>query len=106
VYKNVVVPPTPVSGDTIRQAVQKGDVDYIGQLLHNRLQLAAERLDPRIAEYARMLVETKPAGCLMSGSGSTLFALCRSADEAGRVAANLERSMTAHEFKLIVTRTV
>jgi 4-diphosphocytidyl-2-C-methyl-D-erythritol kinase len=105
VYKNVVVPPTPVSGDAIRQAVQKGDVDYIGQLLHNRLQLAAEKLDPRIAEYARMLVETKPAGCLMSGSGSTLFALCRSADEAGRVAASLERRMTAHEFKLIATRT-
>ncbi len=105
VYKNVGVPPMPVSGDAIRQAVQKGDVDYIGKLLHNRLQLAAEKLEPRIAEYARMLVDSKPAGSLMSGSGSTLYALCRSAAEAGSVAASLERSMKAYEFKLIVTRT-
>jgi 4-diphosphocytidyl-2-C-methyl-D-erythritol kinase len=89
VYKNVVVPPAAVTGDEIQLALAKGDVDYIGRLLHNRLQWAAESLDPRISDYAAMLAEAKPAGVLMSGSGSTLFALCRSADEAGRIAASL-----------------
>ena len=106
VYNRVVVPQTPASGDAIKEALAKGDVDYIGRLLHNRLQQAAESLDPRIAEYAAMLKETNPAGCLMSGSGSTLFALCRSADEAGHVAANLKTRTKAHDLKVIATRTV
>jgi 4-diphosphocytidyl-2-C-methyl-D-erythritol kinase len=105
VYKNVVVPPTPTSGDAIRAALGQGDVDLIGKLLHNRLQTAAAGLDPRIAEYAHMLAEATPAGSLMSGSGSTLFALCGSPDEADRVAASLKTRTKAHDFRLIVTRS-
>jgi 4-diphosphocytidyl-2-C-methyl-D-erythritol kinase len=100
VYKNVAVPQTPVDGSAIRAALAKGDIDIIGRLMHNRLQTAAESLDPRIGEYARLLAATNPAGVLMSGSGSTLFALCRSAEEARRVADGLPK-----EFKVIVTRS-
>jgi 4-diphosphocytidyl-2-C-methyl-D-erythritol kinase len=106
VYKNVSVPMDPVSGDSIRVTLAKGDVDNIGRLMHNRLQMAAASLEPRVVEYLAMLEEAKPAGCLMSGSGSTLFALCRSADEADRVAANLKTRTKAHDFRIIVTRTV
>jgi 4-diphosphocytidyl-2-C-methyl-D-erythritol kinase len=106
VYKNVAVPPVPTSGDAIRAAFAQADVDLIGKLLHNRLQTAAESLDPRIAEYARMLAEAAPAGSLMSGSGSTLFALCRSPDDADRVAASLKTRTKAHDFRLIVTRSL
>ena len=106
VYKKVVVPASPVAGDAIRRAISKGEVDNICRLLHNRLQLAAEALEPRIAEYAAMLAELTPAGSLMSGSGSTLFALCRSAVEAERVAASLKTRSKAHDFRLIVTRSV
>jgi 4-diphosphocytidyl-2-C-methyl-D-erythritol kinase len=106
VYKNVVVPDLPIDGEAFRSALAKGDVDNIGGLLHNRLQTAAESLDPRIGEFARMLAETTPAGSLMSGSGSTLFALCRSADEAKRIAASLTTRNKSHDFKLIVTRTL
>jgi 4-diphosphocytidyl-2-C-methyl-D-erythritol kinase len=106
VYKNVVVPPQPITGNTICDAIAKGDVDYIGELLHNRLQMAAEALEPRVSEFADMLADAKPAGCLMSGSGSTLFALCRSADEADRVAASLQTRNKTHSFRVIVTRTI
>ncbi len=106
VYKNVAVPSQPVSGDQIKVAFAKGDVDSIGQLMHNRLQLAAEQIEPRVAEYARMLAEMVPAGSLISGSGSTLFALCRSADEAQRIAASLKTRMKAHDFRVFVTRTL
>ncbi|MBI3822235.1 MAG: 4-(cytidine 5'-diphospho)-2-C-methyl-D-erythritol kinase [Planctomycetes bacterium] len=106
VYKKVAVPPTPVTGDAIKLALSKADVDSIGGLLHNRLQTAAAAVDPRIDEYAAMLADTKPAGCLLSGSGSTLFALCRSADEAQRIAAELRTRKKAHDFRVIVTRTI
>ena len=105
VYKNVAIPDASVAGDSIRQAIAQGDVDSIGQLLHNRLQTAAESLEPRIAEYAQMLADAMPAGQLMSGSGSTLYALCRSPEEAQRVAANLKTRSKARDYKLIVTRS-
>lgn len=106
VYKNVAIPAAPICADAICSALVQGDVDLIGKLLHNRLQTAAEGLDPRMSEYARMLAEAGPAGSLMSGSGSTLFALCRSPDEADRVAASLKTRTKAHDFKLIVTRSI
>jgi 4-diphosphocytidyl-2-C-methyl-D-erythritol kinase len=106
VYKKVVAPQEPNSGAAIRAAFAQGDVDLIGKLLHNRLQTAAEGLDPRIADYAQMLAEAGAAGSLMSGSGSTLFALCRSPSEADRVAASLKTRTKAHDFKVIVTRSL
>ena len=106
VYKHVALPASPVSGDDIRLAITKGDVDSVGRFMHNRLQQAAESLDSRIAEYAQMLADAAPAGQLMSGSGSTLYALCRSADEAQRVAANLKTRSKGGDYKLIVTRSL
>jgi 4-diphosphocytidyl-2-C-methyl-D-erythritol kinase len=100
VYKNVVVPLQSVSGDMICEAFAKGDVDNIGRVMHNRLQTAAESLQPRIGEYIRLLSKLGPAGTMMSGSGSTLFALCRSAEEATRIASGLPS-----ELKVIVTQT-
>ena len=106
VYKNVQLPPEPIGGDAITESVGKGDVDSIGRFMHNRLQQAAVKIDSRIAEFGGMLAQTKPAGCMMSGSGSTLFALCRSADEAKRIAAALKMRMKAEDFRLIVTRSL
>jgi 4-diphosphocytidyl-2C-methyl-D-erythritol kinase len=46
----------------------------------------AERLCPVVAEVRDWLMNLSPAGAMMSGSGTSLFALCRDADEALRVA--------------------
>jgi 4-diphosphocytidyl-2-C-methyl-D-erythritol kinase len=86
VYRNASVPAEPLSGAEIRAAAVAGDVEELGRLLHNRLQPAAERLCPAIGELHRRLTDLQPAGQLMSGSGSTLFALCRDASEAQRIA--------------------
>jgi 4-diphosphocytidyl-2-C-methyl-D-erythritol kinase len=89
VYRGVTVPEQPVSGDAIRAAVAAGDVEAIGRLLHNRLQESAERLCPEVAELYRKLAGLWPAGQRMSGSGSSLFALCRDGGEAQRIAREL-----------------
>src|SRR5262245_21005354 len=55
VYRHAVVPPEPQTGVEIRQAAAAGDIEQIGRRLHNRLQPAAEKLCPRIAElHARL----------------------------------------------------
>jgi len=91
VYKHVSVPERPESGEAIRRATQEGDVEAMGRALHNRLQPAAESLCPAIAKLHTLLAEAKPAGQLMSGSGSSLFALCHHRVEAQAIARRLRQ---------------
>jgi 4-diphosphocytidyl-2-C-methyl-D-erythritol kinase len=89
VYRGVTVPEKPWSGDAIRAAVGEGKVQMIGRRLFNRLQPVAERLCPAVAALRRRLEKARPTGHLMSGSGTSLFALCRDRGEALRVARRL-----------------
>lgn len=91
VYRGVKVPEQPLMGEEIRQAAQRGDIGEIGRRLHNRLQDSAENLCLTVAEYRHRLQQLQPAGCLMSGSGSTLFALCRDDPDARRIVQGWER---------------
>ena len=74
---------------SVLQALVEGNVEKLGQHLHNRLQAPAVKLCPAVAELLQRLRATGVAGSLMSGSGSALFALCRDNREAERVAADL-----------------
>lgn len=86
VYRRLAVPAVPHSGDEIRRALRTGDVEALGQALHNRLQEPAFAISPLVERTLRQLAALRPAGCLMSGSGSAVFALCRDRDDAQRVA--------------------
>jgi 4-diphosphocytidyl-2-C-methyl-D-erythritol kinase len=89
VYRGVTVPQALVSGAEMRAAVAAGDSEEIGRRLHNRLQEPAERLQSEVSRVRARLQELAPAGVLMSGSGSSVFALCRNHDEALRLAREL-----------------
>lgn len=93
VYGALTVPQTPQTGEEIRRAVAEGDVEDIGRRLHNRLQPVAEQLCAEIAVLQRRLKELHPAGQLMSGSGTSLFALCRDRGEAQRLARMLRHGV-------------
>jgi 4-diphosphocytidyl-2-C-methyl-D-erythritol kinase len=86
VFRRVKVPADPASGTRLREAVSRGDVEAIGRSLHNRLQDPAEQLCPEVAGLRQALSAANPAGCLMTGSGTTVYALCRDRDDAIRVA--------------------
>ena len=85
VFRSVTVPSPALAGDPIRRAAEAGDVEELGRLLHNRLQGPAEGLCPAVKEAHARLAALGPAGVLMSGSGSTVFALCRGPGEARRL---------------------
>jgi 4-diphosphocytidyl-2-C-methyl-D-erythritol kinase len=89
VYRGVIVPERPQTGAEILRAVVDGDVEEIGHRLHNRLQPPALAVCPALAALESRLAGLKPAGQLLSGSGSSLFALCRDQGEAWRVARGL-----------------
>jgi 4-diphosphocytidyl-2-C-methyl-D-erythritol kinase len=89
VYRGVTVRAEPQAGTAICAAVAQGDIEEIGRRLHNRLQPVALALRPKLAGYRDRLAQQQPAGVLMSGSGTSWFALCRDSREAFRVAAGL-----------------
>jgi 4-diphosphocytidyl-2C-methyl-D-erythritol kinase len=74
----------------MQEALDQGDMPRIGQALFNRLQPAAERLLPLVAEIRQLLDELAPEklfwGHQLSGSGSSYFAVCRSQTDAQRLA--------------------
>jgi len=97
VYRALTVPEQPQGGAGILAALRAGDPEEVGRHLHNRLQPVAEQLCPRIAEEFARLAALKPAGQLMSGSGSSLFALCRDRREALRLAQELRQGPDGHK---------
>ena len=91
VYRTGRVPEQASDGSRIRAALSSGNVEALGQSLHNRLQDAADRLRPELVSVRQRLGEAGPAGTLMSGSGTSCFALCRDEAEAWRVAHHVSR---------------
>jgi 4-diphosphocytidyl-2-C-methyl-D-erythritol kinase len=77
VYREAELPASPVSGDAARAALRAGDAVALGRALFNRLEPAAARLEPQVAAWLARLRALDAAGVLMSGSGSSVFALCR-----------------------------
>ena len=57
------------------KALYQEDLEKIGKLLKNVLELSATAINPEIYKYKNELLTKNPLGVLMSGSGSTLFAL-------------------------------
>ncbi len=88
-----------------RKALAEGAIEKIGQLLHNSLQPAAEIVAPALKSYYRRLAETGPAGQLMSGSGSCLFALARDRPDAERIARELRGAADRESFTVILVRS-
>ncbi len=70
----------PVNVGMVEFALLKGDVSLFGQYAGNALGIAALSIAPEIMKAAEALIAAGAQKALMSGSGSTMFALF--ADEA------------------------
>lgn len=89
VYAHCRPADTPQRVERLLTALRVGDLAATGAALVNRLQASAEALSPSAAQLARELDRLDVGGRQMSGSGSSYFALCRSARHARCVAARL-----------------
>ncbi len=108
VFRRLTVPAAPQSGAAARAAFRAGDPEALGRALANRLQEPAFSLSPPVAAVHRRLAGSDPAGCLMSGSGSTVFALCRDRREAVRIADAIRTTRPPDEAEplVLVVRTL
>jgi 4-diphosphocytidyl-2-C-methyl-D-erythritol kinase len=80
----------PKTIEPVLAAFRSGSPEKLGNLLHNRLLEPARSLSPWIDSTLEQLNKEKPLAIGMSGSGTTCFALCRSAFDARRCAARLK----------------
>jgi 4-diphosphocytidyl-2-C-methyl-D-erythritol kinase len=79
----------PQDAERLIRLLRAGDLAAAGGAMLNRLQTAAERLSPEAAQLARELELLDVWATQMSGSGTSYFALCRSARHAQGVASRL-----------------
>ncbi len=77
----------------------------LGDLLINDLEPAARRLCPPVARLMKRLREAGAIGVSMSGSGSTVFGVFESGDQASR-AAEMLRASESGESWIRVTRII
>ncbi|MCL5058908.1 MAG: 4-(cytidine 5'-diphospho)-2-C-methyl-D-erythritol kinase [Actinobacteria bacterium] len=88
-YDSSPAGPGPNTGAMV-SALEKRDFEAVAALLNNVLERVTAALHPEINEIKKALIEAGAAGAIMSGSGPTVFGLCRSPGEALSVAARLE----------------
>lgn len=90
VYQNCQVPTEPRQVQPLVAALRRGDERRLPELIHNRLQGAAEGLSPWIETLQREFAGQDCLASQMSGSGTSYFGICRHALHARRVARRLQ----------------
>jgi homoserine kinase len=98
--------PTVPLADAIRQwanlgalvdGLHRGDFALISRALEDTIaEPRRASLVPGLAQIKRAAVDAGALGCSLSGSGPSIFALCRGADSARRVAEAMTRAVRAH----------
>lgn len=108
VYRRLAVPELPSTGAAVRAAFRAADPEALGRALFNRLQSPAFDLAPIVEAVYCRLAGVNPAGCLMSGSGSAVFAVCRDRQDAARVAGAFQAATPPGEpdSRVLVVRTL
>lgn len=77
--------------------LHRGDFALISRALEDTIaEPRRAGLVPGLAEIKRAAVDAGALGCSLSGSGPSLFALCRGTDSARRVADAMARAVKAH----------
>ena len=82
----------------IKNAIKHGGVNDVVQHLYNRLQPIARQLNSDIAELQQEITKLPIAGHLMSGSGTSCFAVCHSHRQAMCLAATLRSRLPVSVF--------
>jgi len=89
------------SGNILIEKIQKGDISEIGKNLFNAFESIVMEEYPKIRELKTLLTQPDVLGILMSGSGSTVFALTQDIPIAERI----QRQVRQHTGYCVVTET-
>jgi 4-diphosphocytidyl-2-C-methyl-D-erythritol kinase len=105
VFQRAAPSETPRPAQPMRDALESGRVEAIAAELFNRLQTPAEHLCPEVRALIQVLAGLKPVGHMMSGSGSSCFALCQSSEEAEKLATAVRAQLPRAQVFVVRTLT-
>jgi 4-diphosphocytidyl-2-C-methyl-D-erythritol kinase len=92
----------PRGSAVLRHSLRTGDLSRIGTQLHNALEVPAVELSEEVTFVLASLARVSSVGRLMTGSGSSCFALCAHRGQAVRAAHLLRAS---HRGQVFVVQT-
>lgn len=88
-FQNLTLPRKAPETMLAASALMEGDLDLLGNYMFNALQEPAEKLVPEICEHIRRLKDAGAVAAQMTGSGSAVFGLFRSKEDADMAAEKL-----------------
>lgn len=94
----------PQGSGRIQQALRAGQIHDLGQQLHNSLEIPSRELSSEVAGILEKLGRVSRLGHLMTGSGSSCFALCAHRAQAVRAAHQI-RSFSPGQVFVVQTAT-
>jgi 4-diphosphocytidyl-2-C-methyl-D-erythritol kinase len=103
VYRQLRVPERPIDGNAMLRAAELGDFAAIAANMHNRLAVPAEIVAP---ELSRLRAQLPATGTMLSGSGSTLFALRPDRTAARQLAQSVREDPAFRGCRVFVVRTL
>jgi 4-diphosphocytidyl-2-C-methyl-D-erythritol kinase len=98
-------PPRERSG-TIVDAITKRQGRRIGELLYNDLERVVLPAHARVSELKQLMTQFNPLGAMMSGSGSTVFALVESRADAHQLQQQLRQALPDPDLQLWTTQLI
>lgn len=94
----------PRGSESICRAIESGDVSLLGTELHNSLEVPSTELSDEVARTLASLRRVSSVGHLMTGSGSSCFALCAHRGQAVQAARQL-RTLSHGQVFVVQTAT-
>jgi 4-diphosphocytidyl-2-C-methyl-D-erythritol kinase len=92
--------PSDVEPDAVLQALRTADAEALGAALHNDLEVAAMSMLPELEDRRQAMLDAGALGAIVSGSGPTLIALARTAQDATAIARAVEDRFDRVELAL------
>lgn len=92
-YKHCTVSYSPTPAAEMLLAVESGDLEKIAVLVQNDLAVPLYKKFPVLTQLKRQIVAAGALCSEVSGSGPTMFGICRSAQDADRIADTLSREL-------------
>lgn len=94
----------PRGSESICRAIESGNVSLVGSELHNSLEVPSTELSDEVARTLASLRRVSSVGQLMTGSGSSCFALCAHRGQAVQAARQL-RTLSRGQVFVVQTAT-